>query len=92
MNLSGMGLVVTAHSSQPSASTQSELNLLLSGIKIAERQEGKKKKHMEDPFQTAKRENQKLLVLAQSGEGQSLLHRGSRDNRCMSQGYSGLHC
>lgn len=41
MKLSGMGLVVTAHSSQASASTQSELNLLLSGIKIAERQEEK---------------------------------------------------
>ena len=81
---------MTAHSSQLSESTQSGLNLLLSGLKIAERQEGGKK-HVEDPLQS-KRENQKLLVLAQSGEGQSPLHRGSWDNGCMSQGYSGLHC
>lgn len=42
-SVSGMGLIVTAHSSQASASTQSELNLLPGGLKIAERQGGEKK-------------------------------------------------
>lgn len=80
---------MTAHSSQQARTTQSGLNLLLSGLKIAEAR--RRGGHVEDLLQW-KRENQKLLVLALSGEGQSPLHRGSRDNGCMSQGYSGLHC
>lgn len=86
-----MEVIATAHSSQAYASTPSELNLLLTGLKIAESQEVEKSCRRLIP-DCVKRENQKLLVLAQNGEGQSLLHRGSQDNGYMSQDYSGLHC
>lgn len=74
INLSGMGLFVTTHSSQPFRIHGIRANFTADRIKNSTEGRREKKNLVEDSFQTAKkkRESQKLLVLAQNGEGQSL--------------------
>lgn len=70
------------------ASTPSELNLLLTGLKIAQREEeGKKKKKT-----LTKRKPEIIGACAEWGGTKPFYTEGSQDNGCMSQGYSGLHC
>lgn len=69
-----MGLFVTTHSSQPFRIHAIRAKFTADRIKNSTEGRREKKNLVEDSFQTAKkkRESQKLLVLAQNGEGQSL--------------------
>lgn len=95
INLSGMGLFVTAHSSQPFRIHAIRAKFTADRIKNSTEGRREKKKPCRRLIPDCKKKKRKPEIIgacAEWGGTKPFYTEGSQDNGCMSQGYSGLHC